>query len=358
MTWIGTAIRALKLMLPLLGVPTGAHAERHVVQRGETIAHVARVHGCTTASVLRANRLQTTLVRPGTVVAIPACRSQSRPLVAASTAARNSPRSDADKARLALAAIDGHDAAGPRPSTRIATGHSTSDEAARRWIGQPSFDGARGDRTTAAAAQNAIDGATWMAPDLRPRSERLDRGKQLQAGHDWAGRGYQVRRPQRAYGAGYVVDHIRRAIAEVRALYPDVHTLAIGDLSAERGGKISDHLSHRAGLDVDIGFYFKQMPSGYPAQLADANANLDLQATWALLTAFARTAPLASGVSIMFLDYAIQRRLVEWARARGTPERDLAFLFQYPRGADSQVGLVRHWPNHANHVHVRFKAGK
>ena len=37
---------------------------------------------------------------------------------------------------------------------------------------------------------------------------------------------------------------------------------------------------------------------------------------------------------------------------------DLEHLFQYPRGKDVPVGLIRHWPNHANHVHVRFKSSK
>jgi murein endopeptidase len=144
-------------------------------------------------------------------------------------------------------------------------------------------------------------------------------------------------------------------IGEVRALYPDVHTLAIGDLSAPHGGKLAAHRSHQTGLDIDVGFFFTQPPDGYPERFAAADHTLDLQATWALLTAFARTADLDNGVSMMFLDYAVQRRLYTWAQKRGTPEADLEHLFQYPRGKDTQVGLIRHWPNHADHVHVRFK---
>ncbi|HEY5924879.1 MAG TPA: penicillin-insensitive murein endopeptidase, partial [Kofleriaceae bacterium] len=168
--------------------------------------------------------------------------------------------------------------------------------------------------------------------------------------------GYRVRRPEAAYGAPYVVDHLRHSIAEVRALYPGVHTLAIGDLSAEGGGKLDRHKSHQSGLDVDVGFYFTQIPDGYPEQFAPAGDTLDVQATWALVTAFARTTDLDDGVAMMFLDYALQKRLYQWAQKRGTPESDLEHLFQYPRGKDAQVGLIRHWPNHADHVHVRFKS--
>ena len=169
------------------------------------------------------------------------------------------------------------------------------------------------------------------------------------------GDGYELRRPHRAFGEPHVVAHVRGAIAAVRALYPDVHTLAIGDLSAPGGGKLDNHLSHRAGLDVDLGFYFHRVPDGYPARFAPATAELDLAATWALVTAFARTSHLATGVEIMFLDHAVQARLHRWARRRGTPDAQLAELLQYPRPPGALAGLVRHWPHHHDHLHVRFK---
>jgi murein endopeptidase len=138
----------------------------------------------------------------------------------------------------------------------------------------------------------------------------------------------------------------------------EVHTLAIGDLSARRGGKIADHQSHQSGLDVDVGFYFHHVPDGYPDRFVAANADLDLAATWALLTAFIRTADLDTGVQTIFLDYDVQARLHAYARQRGTPDADLAMIFQYPRGKDALAGLVRHWPSHADHMHVRFKPGR
>ena len=226
-------------------------------------------------------------------------------------------RDDVARARAALAAIDGS------PAPRTAPEHRAS---------APADDRAR-------AALAVIDGATWVSSHLPARD------------------GYLVRRPEHAFGAHHVIAHLERTIAEVRALYPDVHTLAIGDISSEHGGKLAHHLSHRTGLDVDVGFYFHRMPAGYPGQFAAADGDLDLEATWALLTAFARTADLADGVEMMFLDYSVQRRLYAWAAARGTRERELAALLQYPRGTDAPA-LIRHWPNHADHVHVRFKAGR
>jgi hypothetical protein len=62
-------------------------------------------------------------------------------------------------------------------------------------------------------------------------------------------------------------------------------------------------------------------------------------------------------VQIIFLDYDVQARLHAYARRRGTPDPQLASLLQYPRGKDAFAGLVRHWPSHLDHLHVRFKTG-
>jgi hypothetical protein len=249
------------------------------------------------------------------------------------------------KARAALAVIDGTtwvDERAPKPRDRRAAADARSDaEDARRiasrlqpWratiLDRDAGGGrTRGDGSRGEPWDGTLDGA-----------ERLDEGD-----------GIHLRRPQRAYGEPHVVEYVRRAVAEVRALYPDVPTLAIGDLSSEHGGALPGHRSHQSGRDVDVGFYFHHAVTGF----VDANDDLDLEATWALLAAFARTADRKDGVEIIFLDYAVQKRLYAFAKARGTPDDDLAFLFQYPAGKDAMTGLVRHWPNHANHLHVRFR---
>ncbi len=279
-----------------------ADAGEHVVQRGETLEHVAQQYGCTVEAVLRANRLDTVLVKPGTVVQVPVCSMKTRARSRERITAR--PVDDAARARQALAVIDG--------TTMIASSREEPEA---------------------------------------PRPSKLRGAERLPSGD-----GYRIRRPQRAFGAPHVVEHLRDTITIVRALYPSVHTLAIGDLSAESGGKLANHVSHQTGVDVDVGFYFHVMPEGYPDRFVAANADLDLEATWALLTAFARTSHLDDGVQMIFLDYDVQARLHSWARKRGTPDDQLASLLQYPRGKDSLTALVRHWPHHADHLHVRFKA--
>lgn len=312
-------MRALVVLVLLAGV---AHAERYVVERGETLEAVAARHGCSTDALLRANHLDTTLVPAGTVVTIPRCAVRARARTHAARSAAT-PRTAEDKARAALAAIDGA---------------SFTDAAADDDPPPPADDAAPAPHPTGHESL----GVPW-------------RGALADAVHLPRGDGYLIRRPSRAYGASYVIDHLRGAIAEVRALYPDLPTLAIGDISAEHGGPLASHLSHQSGLDADVGFYFTRTPRGYPAHFAPASADLNFEATWALLVAFARTAHLRDGVQMIFLDYGVQRRLYDWAKAHGTPDDELRFMFQYPRGKDAMVGLVRHWPGHTDHFHVRFK---
>jgi len=303
----------VRLALALLLVAGTAHAERYVVQRGETLEHVARAKGCSVETLMRANGLRTTLVRAGTAIEVPTCTLRTRARLRSPASQPPRPTSDAAKARTALAVIDG--------ATWTDAAVERSDENERE----------------------ASEGVPWNG--------RL-RGAQRLPGDV----GYRIRRPSRAYGASHVIDHLKSVSGVVRALYPEVHTLAIGDLSAEHGGKLDNHRSHQTGLDVDVGFYFRTVPEGYPERFVAANADLDLAATWSLITAFARTVPLDDGVEIIFLDHAVQKRLYDWAHRRGTPDEDLEHLLQYPRSKDSAVGLVRHWPNHADHLHVRFKS--
>jgi murein endopeptidase len=164
--------------------------------------------------------------------------------------------------------------------------------------------------------------------------------------------GYHIRRPWRAYGTKSMVEAIFHVAGAVREKFPDIHVLAIGDLSAERGGHISEHSSHQSGRDVDLGLIYFERPRGYPDSFIVATEdNLDCEATFALVEELAKT----GRVHMMFLDFKVQGLLYDWARANDVDEQHLATLFQFPHGRGTSAGLVRHEPNHADHLHVRFR---
>jgi hypothetical protein len=204
------------------------------------------------------------------------------------------------------------------------------------------------------------------APAPAPR--RRARGQSI--GAPWAGRlqdasrlqigkRAHLRRPHRAYGTKTTVEHVRRAVRATLASHPKAHVLAIGDLSARRGGRITEHSSHRSGRDVDLGLFYKRKPAGYPASFVRAtNENLDRAATWALLVNLLASHDEDGGVQVIFLDHGVQGLIYKWAQASGVKPRRLGQIFQYPHGRGAAAGLVRHEPNHADHLHVRFRCAK
>ena len=160
------------------------------------------------------------------------------------------------------------------------------------------------------------------------------------------GEGYHLRRPARTYATRTTIELVRRAILDAKDAYPKTHVLAVGDLSAEAGGWISEHASHQSGRDVDVGLFYKQQPAGYPDAFVKATPKtLDAAATWALVSYLARTADEEGGVQFIFLDQQLQRALYAWAEDHGIRERRIR---QVQR-------VLRHIPNHADHLHVRFQ---
>ncbi|HET9992841.1 MAG TPA: penicillin-insensitive murein endopeptidase, partial [Kofleriaceae bacterium] len=115
-------------------------------------------------------------------------------------------------------------------------------------------------------------------------------GKLHEASELPEGDGYVIRRPSRAFGTRTTVEIIHHALSDFRQQFPDTHVLAVGDISQESGGQITQHHSHQSGRDVDIGLVYKTKPAGFPDNFVTATAdNLDCEATYALLDEFAET---------------------------------------------------------------------
>lgn len=168
-----------------------------------------------------------------------------------------------------------------------------------------------------------------------------------------------LRRPQRAFATRTTIQYTRQAIKDVLADFPKLHELAIGDFSAERGGFITEHHSHQSGRDVDIGLFYKSKPDGYPEAFIEADEKtLDARAMWRLISKLDKTRDDDGGVQMMFLDFELQGVIYKWAKANGGDEDRLGRIFQWPHGRGSSAGLVRHEPNHGNHLHVRFRCAE
>jgi murein endopeptidase len=165
-----------------------------------------------------------------------------------------------------------------------------------------------------------------------------------------------VRRAHRQFATKTTLEHTRRVIIEVFETFPKLHTLAIGDFSAPRGGFITEHHSHQSGRDVDLGLFYKQRPAGYPENFVDATAEtLDPAPMWNLIANLANRYDEDGGTQNIFLDFELQGVIYNLAMENGVSVKRLDRIFQYPHGRGASIGLVRHEPNHSDHIHVRFK---
>ena len=174
-----------------------------------------------------------------------------------------------------------------------------------------------------------------------PWSGRLQAPVQLKEG-----KRFHLRRPWRTYGTRTTVELVRQAIVDTLDDLPKAHILAVGDLSQESGGWISEHASHQSGRDIDVGLFYKKQPKAYPKTFVHATkATLDAAATFRLISNFAKTRSEDGGVQFIFLDQSLQNVVLEWAEKAGVSDKRIANV----------VAVIRHVPHHADHIHVRFK---
>lgn len=164
--------------------------------------------------------------------------------------------------------------------------------------------------------------------------------------------GLHIKRPKAAYGTAKTIGLLQRAVSRYRRAHPGAPKVVVGDISRKGGGHLRPHLSHQTGRDIDLGYVLRGSAAGRTRFRGVTDDALDVPRTWALIESFLATRQ----VVYVFVDYRIQERLYEHALAQGVPQRELDRLFQYPHGRGRAHGIIRHWPNHRHHFHVRFRS--
>lgn len=175
----------------------------------------------------------------------------------------------------------------------------------------------------------------------RASAGALVNGVQMPEGDHW-----DLTSPSCAWGTKETVDSLTHVIDKVNEQFPGSQPVQIGHLSAKDGGHLSPHVSHQAGRDVDVGYYYRTInPRGF----ANANdGNLDYPRTWALV----RAALKDTDVEWIFIDTAIQRGLAQYAVSIGEDPAWLDDIFQV-RGKNGR-SIIRHAKGHGTHLHIRF----
>ena len=160
-----------------------------------------------------------------------------------------------------------------------------------------------------------------------------------------------IKRPHLAFGTAKTVSLIEKAIARYKKKVGRAPKVHVGDISKRGGGALHPHVSHNSGRDVDIGYVLTGDHANRTRFSGVNRDNLDVPRTWALVKSFLDT----HEVLYIFMDYSLQKTLYDYARSQGVSEYELDELFQYPRGRGRSHGIVRHWPSHKHHFHVRFR---
>ena len=163
-------------------------------------------------------------------------------------------------------------------------------------------------------------------------------------------RGYVVRTPARTYGTEETARWIVGAFDAVNARFKHTKVVRVHDISDRDGGKLRDHKSHQNGRDADMSYYQDECSSNGCRFDDFRSSDLDVARQWTLLEYWLRNGQ----VEMIFIDYRLQAKLYRYAKRRGATKAQLDRWIQYPRGKYEPDGLIRHFPNHTDHLHVRF----
>ena len=179
---------------------------------------------------------------------------------------------------------------------------------------------------TAAAAEETVPTIEWnrAASHGLPYGGNLADGTQLPLeGPDWVTWNPNTdsvpNLPYRLYGHERTIRTVLSVVAAYRAEHPDAPRVVIGDISLRHGGAMDQHAYHQNGLDVDV--YYPRTDGWL--QAPTSTGQVDRALTQDILDRF-----VAAGAQMIFVGYQT--------------------------GLRGPSGVVVPYPNHEDHMHVRF----
>lgn len=152
-----------------------------------------------------------------------------------------------------------------------------------------------------------------------------------------------IRNKRRAWltptAARSFLDGARRFNARATELGLGNLRVQLNDASKQGGGQLAGHASHRRGVDLDV------VVKGIEGQ------RLPPVALPSLLQAFLSDPNL----QVIFLDHGRQAEVFDALEVNPELAPGLARDLQYPLPPHKGKTRVRHWPGHANHLHLRYR---
>lgn len=161
--------------------------------------------------------------------------------------------------------------------------------------------------------------------------------------------------PTRAHGSPYLVDLLTYTGETMAILRPEADRILIGDLSTRGGGPLPPHITHRQGVDADIGLYAKggvqPIQTGFRRLTSET---LDYEANWQLIQTLLGT----GRVDFILLDQKLIDAMRTWLLENDVATRSEVDNIFPPAGTPriwEMDGVVIHAPRHDNHLHVEVR---
>jgi LysM repeat protein len=294
--------------------PSKKQGRRYTVQKGDTLTGIALRHDTTVEELTKANPgLRPTRIYPGQTI----------------------------------------DVGAPKPQVvfRLERGDSLASAARRygvstkdvlRWNERLGTQNPRAGTAIRIYSRAPVSASEAIGPTNRGRLESPERLP--------AHRGYVIRTPARAYGTEETIRWMIDAFDAVDRKFRYTKVVRVHDISDRDGGPLRDHKSHQNGRDADISYYQENCGVNGCRFAKFRSSELDVARQWALLEHWLRNGQ----AEMIFIDYRLQAKLYKYAKRKGVSKSKLDRWIQYPRGKYEPRGIIRHFPNHEDHLHVRF----
>jgi len=146
------------------------------------------------------------------------------------------------------------------------------------------------------------------------------------------------------WGTSETVASLSDCLCRYRIQHPQAPDISLGDLSRRTGGRLSRHVSHRSGRDVDLGYITNPPQTDGRFSSRASLANLDDEKQWSLLKCFIDR----GNVRFIFMSWQALTSLRAYVES--VPEFR-SYLRYFPRG---ERPLLVNDPSHKNHIHIRF----
>jgi len=294
--------------------PKKKKGRTHTVQKGDTLTGIAVRYGTTVEALTKANPgLLPTRIYPGQTIDV----GEPRPEV--------------------VFRLERGDTL-----TAAANRYGVSSRDVLRWNQRLGTQSPRPGTSLRIYSRAPVSASQAIGPTNRGRLENAERLP--------AHRGYVIRTPARAYGTEETIRWIVDAFDAVDRKFRHTKVARVHDISDRDGGRIRDHKSHQNGRDADISYYQDECGVNGCRFQDFRSSELDVARQWVLLEHWLRNGQ----ASMIFIDYRLQAKLYKYAKRKGVSKANLDRWIQYPRGKYEPRGVIRHFPNHEDHLHVRF----